>query len=98
MQLAGVTLPRDVPIEPVVLRAFWRRHNVSQAQVEGVVAQGMLHPITGEDGMLLLDEDGQRAFWQLFHNYSRMWRSCPDCPHGGKEYDLEAQRRRFTKK
>jgi hypothetical protein len=94
----SLTLPQVV--EPVSVRDFYGQHNVAQAWVESVIEQKMLRPITAQDGTLMLDEEGQRSFWQIFHDYGPMWRTCPDCPHGGKALDAEvkALRERFTKK
>lgn len=81
-------VPKKVPIHTgtqgqslVNLWEFTAKHGVAVDDVRRNMRMGMLHPIK-QDNTLMLDTEGQRAFWELNHDYHKgWWRDCPDCPH-----------------
>jgi hypothetical protein len=89
-RLVGVSTPvqqKKGPrrkIEPVELWPFVTRHMVGydeklEEKVRFVAEK--LRPFKREDGVEMLDAQGQRAFWEIFHHTTPLWQDCPDCPH-----------------
>jgi hypothetical protein len=68
-------------VKLVALWEFAGEHGVAVDDVRRNINMGDLHPIKQGD-ILMLDAEGQRAFWELNHDYHKgWWKDCSDCPH-----------------
>jgi hypothetical protein len=68
-------------LKPIELIRFAALHNIGSEDYQRAINMEALPIKKQNDGKLMLDEKGQKAFYQVFRDLPHLVK-CADCPHG----------------